>query len=431
MLPAVIPSKPAVPAARPSAGLPFSPICCHFASILSNFGTIGCFPLGPNRPVISKRDLPAMRVVLERSNLLKSLGHVHRVVERRNTIPILSNVLLVANGASLEMKATDLDLEMTEATAAKVERAGATTVPAHLLYDIVRKLPDGAEVMLKTDEDGTSMSVISGRSSFRLQCLPQSDFPELTAGSFSHIFRLEAETLKRLIEKTQFAISTEETRYYLNGIFLHTHEAGGNLKLRSVATDGHRLARAEVDAPAGSEGMPGIIIPRKTVSELQKLVDDPDVAVTTELSDTKIRFTIGSVVLTSKLIDGTFPDYQRVIPTGNDKQLVIDRQSFAQAVDRVSTISSERGRAVKLSIADGQVTLAVNNPDSGSATEELPAGYSADPLEIGFNARYLLDVAAQLTGGEAKFMLADAGSPTLIQDTADEQTLYVLMPMRV
>ncbi|MBE0691608.1 MAG: DNA polymerase III subunit beta [Aquamicrobium sp.] len=372
-----------------------------------------------------------MRVILERSNLLKSLNHVHRVVERRNTIPILSNVLLAASGASLEMKATDLDLEVTEATAANVEQAGATTVPAHLLYDIVRKLPDGAEVMLKLDDSGNFVSVISGRSSFRLQSLPQADFPELSAGSFSHIFRLESEALKGLIEKTQFAISTEETRYYLNGIFLHTHEEGGKLKLRSVATDGHRLARAEVEAPAGSEGMPGIIIPRKTVSELQKLVDDPDVAVTTELSDTKIRFTIGSVVLTSKLIDGTFPDYQRVIPTGNDKRLVIDRQSFAQAVDRVSTISSERGRAVKLSIASGGVTLTVNNPDSGSATEEIAADYDADPIEIGFNAKYLLDVAAQLTGSEARFLLADAGSPTLIQDTADDDALYVLMPMRV
>lgn len=372
-----------------------------------------------------------MRVILERSNLLKSLNHVHRVVERRNTIPILSNVLLSAQGSSLEMKATDLDLEVTEATAASMEQTGATTVPAHLLYDIVRKLPEGAEVMLKTDESGNSMSVVSGRSNFKLQCLPQSDFPELTAGSFSHIFRLDSQALRGLIEKTQFAISTEETRYYLNGIYLHAHESGGQLKLRAVATDGHRLARAEIEAPAGSEGMPGIIIPRKTVSELQKLVDDPDVAVTVELSETKIRFTIGSVVLTSKLIDGTFPDYERVIPTGNDKQLVIDRQSFAQAVDRVSTISSERGRAVKLSIADGQVTLTVNNPDSGSATEEIPADYDADPIEIGFNAKYLLDVAAQLTGGEARFMLSDAGSPTLIRDSTDENTLYVLMPMRV
>ena len=372
-----------------------------------------------------------MRVTLERSNLLKSLNHVHRVVERRNTIPILSNVLISADGASIELKATDLDLEVTEATAANVEQGGATTVPAHLLYDIVRKLPDGAEVMLKTDENGASMTVISGRSSFKLQCLPQSDFPELSAGSFSHIFRLDSSALRALIERTQFAISTEETRYYLNGIYFHTIESDGKLMLRAVATDGHRLARAEMEAPAGSEGMPGVIIPRKTVSEIQKLVDDPDVAVTTELSDTKIRFTIGSVILTSKLIDGTFPDYQRVIPTGNDKKLVIDRQTFAQAVDRVSTISSERGRAVKLAIGDGQVTLTVNNPDSGSATEELAADYDADPIEIGFNARYLLDIAGQLNGSEARFMLADSGSPTLIHDTADENALYVLMPMRV
>ncbi|GGA89486.1 DNA polymerase III subunit beta [Brucella endophytica] len=372
-----------------------------------------------------------MRVALERSNLLKSLNHVHRVVERRNTIPILSNVLLNADGASLKMKATDLDLEITEATPAQVEQAGATTVPAHLLYDIVRKLPDGAEVLLATNPDGNSMAVSSGRSNFRLQCLPQSDFPELTAGSFSHTFQLPATALKRLIDRTQFAISTEETRYYLNGIYLHSIEDNGALKLRAVATDGHRLARAELEAPAGCEGMPGIIIPRKTVAELQKLMDDPELTVTVELSESKIRFTIGSVVLTSKLIDGTFPDYQRVIPLGNDKKLTIDRQSFAAAVDRVSTISSERGRAVKLAIADGQLTLTVNNPDSGSATDELPAEYDADAIEIGFNSKYLLDITSQLSGSNAIFLLADAGSPTLVRDTGDEDALYVLMPMRV
>jgi DNA polymerase-3 subunit beta len=372
-----------------------------------------------------------MRVTLERSNLLKSLNHVHRVVERRNTIPILSNVLLKADGALLRMKATDLDLEVTETTAAMVEQAGATTVPAHLLYDIVRKFSEGAEVMLSTDANGATMSVISGRSNFRLQCLPQSDFPELDAGAFTHTFRMEAKDLKGLIDRTQFAISTEETRYYLNGIFLHTVESQGAAKLRAVATDGHRLARAEIDAPAGAAGMPGIIIPRKTVGELQKLLDEPDAAATVELSDAKIRFTIGSVVLTSKLIDGTFPDYQRVIPTGNDKKLVIDRQTFSSAVDRVSTISSERGRAVKLAIADSTVTLTVNNPDSGSATEELAGGYESDPIEIGFNAKYLLDIAGQLSGSDAVFMFADAGSPTLVTDTTDGDALYVLMPMRV
>ncbi|MXN44857.1 DNA polymerase III subunit beta [Shinella kummerowiae] len=372
-----------------------------------------------------------MRITLERSNLLKSLNHVHRVVERRNTIPILSNVLLRSDGASLDMKATDLDLEITEATPAQVEQAGATTVPAHLLYDIVRKLSDGSEVALATNADGSSMTVTSGRSKFSLQCLPQSDFPDLTAGSFSHTFRLKATDLKMLIDRTQFAISTEETRYYLNGIFIHTIESNGQLKLRAVATDGHRLARADVEAPSGSEGMPGIIIPRKTVGELQKLVDNPDLIVTVEVSDAKIRFTIGSIVLTSKLIDGTFPDYQRVIPTGNDKELKIDCQSFAQAVDRVSTISSERGRAVKLALGEGQLTLTVNNPDSGSATEELAVGYESDPLEIGFNAKYLLDITSQLSGTEAVFMLADPGSPTLVRDLAGDDALYVLMPMRV
>ncbi|MGQ3210259.1 DNA polymerase III subunit beta [Shinella sp.] len=372
-----------------------------------------------------------MRITLERSNLLKSLNHVHRVVERRNTIPILSNVLLRSDGTSLDMKATDLDLEITEATPAQVEQAGATTVPAHLLYDIVRKLSDGSEVALATNADGSAMTVTSGRSKFSLQCLPQSDFPDLTAGSFSHTFRLKATDLKMLIDRTQFAISTEETRYYLNGIFIHTIESNGQLKLRAVATDGHRLARADVEAPSGSEGMPGIIIPRKTVGELQKLVDNPDLIVTVEVSDAKIRFTIGSIVLTSKLIDGTFPDYQRVIPTGNDKELKIDCQSFAQAVDRVSTISSERGRAVKLALIEGQLTLTVNNPDSGSATEELAVGYDSDPLEIGFNAKYLLDITSQLSGTEAVFMLADPGSPTLVRDLAGDDALYVLMPMRV
>ncbi|MCB1445435.1 MAG: DNA polymerase III subunit beta [Rhizobiaceae bacterium] len=372
-----------------------------------------------------------MRITLERSNLLKSLGHVHRVVERRNTIPILSNVLLRAEGANLRLKATDLDLEITEAAPAMVEKAGATTVPAHLLYEIVRKLPDGSEVALTVNAEGTAMTVNSGRSKFSLQCLPEGDFPDLTAGSFSHSFKIKAADLKMLIERTQFAISTEETRYYLNGIYFHTVEAGDALKLRAVATDGHRLARAEIEAPSGSEGMPGIIIPRKTVGEIQKLVEDPEAMVQFEVSDAKVRLSFGDIVLTSKLIDGTFPDYQRVIPANNDKEMRVDVSTFASAVDRVSTISSERGRAVKLALSDGQMVLTVNNPDSGSATEELAVSYEGDPLEIGFNARYLLDITGQLAGDDAVFKLADPGSPTIILDSASGDALYVLMPMRV
>lgn len=372
-----------------------------------------------------------MRVTLERSNLLKSLNHVHRVVERRNTIPILSNVLIRAEGNELQFKATDLDLEVFEKSPAMVEQAGAITVPAHMLYDIVRKLPDGSEVMLAVDPEANTMKVTAGRSRFTLQTLPEADFPDITAGDFSHTFRIAAKEMSALIEHTQFAISTEETRYYLNGIYLHGVEDDGKLMLRAVATDGHRLARAQIEAPKGCEGMPGVIIPRKAVGEIQKLVEDPDGTVTIELSETKIRITVGPVVLTSKLIDGTFPDYNRVIPTGNDKELRLDRATFSSAVDRVSTISSERGRAVKLQLSDGQLVLAVNNPDSGSATEELAVAYDADPLEIGFNSRYLLDIASQLTAEETIFMLADPGSPTLIRDSSDNGVIFVLMPMRV
>jgi len=373
-----------------------------------------------------------MRVILERSNLLKSLNHVHRVVERRNTIPILSNVLLHADGASLEMKATDLDLEVTEATAATVEQAGATTVPAHLLYDIVRKLPEGAEVMLKTDEDGNAMSVISGRSSFRLQCLPQSDFPELSAGSFSHIFRLESSAVKTLIEKTQFAISTEETRYYLNGIFLHVAEDGaGNPVLKAAATDGHRLARVTVPQPTGAAGMPDVIVPRKCVGELRKLLDEADGEVEVSLSASKIRFGLGQAVLTSKLIDGTFPDYSRVIPTANDRLLKIDAKSLAAGVDRVSTIASEKTRAVKMALDQDRITLSVTSPENGRAEEEVAAAYSAQPFEIGFNARYLMDILGQIESDEVEVHLADAAAPTLIRENDKSAALYVLMPMRV
>ena len=372
-----------------------------------------------------------MRVTIERSNLLKSLGHVHRVVERRNTIPILSNVLLRADKNELHLKATDLDLEIFEKASAMVEQAGGTTVPAHMLHDIVRKLPEGSEVQLASEPDGNAISITAGRSRFSLQMLPDTDFPDITAGDFSHAFNLPATALKALIDHTQFAISTEETRYYLNGIYFHTVEDDGKMVLRAVATDGHRLARAQCEAPDGSTGMPGIIIPKKAVGEIQKLVEDPDTIVNVEVSDTKIRLTVGQVVLTSKLIDGTFPDYNRVIPEGNDKELKMDRLSFAQAVDRVSTISSERGRAVKLALSDGQIVLSVNNPESGSATEELAVEYSSEPLEIGFNSRYLLDISSQLSGEEAIFMLSDPGSPTLIRDSSGSGALYVLMPMRV
>ncbi len=372
-----------------------------------------------------------MRATLERSNLLKALNHVHRVVERRNTIPILSNVLLRADGANLTLKATDLDLEVLETVPAEVGLAGGTTVSAQTLYEIVRKLAEGAEISLETEADGRSLRIRSGRSDFTLQVLPDVDFPDLTVGEFPVDFTVKASELKELIDRTQFAISTEETRYYLNGIYLHIVAINDVKMLRAVATDGHRLAQAQLAAPAGSESMPGVIVPRKTVGELQKLLEAADDDIRVEVSDNKIRVTIGAVVLTSKLIDGTFPDYVRVIPQGNDKIMKVDRGAFAEAVDRVSTVASERGRAVKLALSDGSLMLSVNNPDSGSATEELGVDFGGEPIEIGFNAKYLLDIGGQLRSGTAVFKLADPGSPTLIEDDGDPNALFVLMPMRV
>ncbi len=378
-----------------------------------------------------------MKLVIDRGELLRGLGHVTSVVEKRTTIPILSNVLLNASEAGLRFRATDLEREVMEETRADVSQTGAATVPAHTLYDIARKLPDGAQVEIRRDNEKERLVLASGQSLFTLQTLAAEDFPDLSPGEFTHTFAIGAANLKRLIEKTRFAISTEETRYYLNGIYLHPATTDGKATLRAVATDGHRLAQAELPLPQGAEDMPGIILPRKTVHELVRLIESSEATVGVSVSASKVRFEIGTdkdvggVVLTSKLIDGTFPDYARVIPTANDKSLKVPNGAFVAAVDRVATIASDRGRAVKLNLSEGKLVLSVNNPEGGSATEEVAADYVATPLEVGFNARYLLDIAQQIESESAEFLLADAGSPTVVKDQSDGGSLYVLMPMRV
>lgn len=367
-----------------------------------------------------------MKLTLERSALLKGLSHVQSVVERRNTIPILSNVLMGGENGRLTLVATDLDIEVSESVEAGVDAPGQVTAPAHTLYDIVRKLPDGAQVQLTINSDDR-LDIDAGPAHFTLPLLPSGDFPKMTADGFTHDFALPGTDLARLIDKTRFAISTEETRYYLNGIYLHSKEG----LLRAVATDGHRLALAEQPLPAGSDGMPGVIIPRKTIGELRKLIDGTSGDVSVAVSESKIRFTTGTVVLTSKLIDGTFPDYERVIPRANTKELVLDNKVFASAVDRVQTISAEKSRSVKLSLTDSNLALSVNNPESGQAREDLPVNYDDEALEIGFNAKYLLDVAGQIEGQDATFMLESASSPALVTDSEDDQALFVLMPLRV
>ncbi len=371
-----------------------------------------------------------MKLTIERAALLRALGHVQSVVERRNTIPILSNVLLNAEGSRLSLTATDMDLEIVETVEAQVATPGAITAPAHTFYEIARKLPDGAQVDVE-GRPGEHMTVRSGRSVFRLGVLPVEDFPQMAGGDLPVRFALGAGDLRAMIDRTKFAISADETRYYLNGIYMHAGEREGVPVMKAVATDGHRLARVEMPLPDGAAEMPGIIVPRKTIGEIAKLIGDLDEEVQVELSDTKVRLSFGPVVLTSKLIDGTFPDYERVIPAGNDKVLEVEPKRFAQAVDRVSTITTDRGRAVKLALAPGQLTVSATSPDAGSADEELEVAYDADALEIGFNARYLLDITGQIDGDGCRVIIADGASPTIIQDAADGSAIYVLMPMRV
>ena len=372
-----------------------------------------------------------MNFTIERAALLRSLAHVQSVVERRNTIPILSNVKIEAAKGRLLLTATDMDLEVVESVAVHTAGPGATTVPAHTLYDIVRKLPDGAEVTFDSGGDAEKLIMRCGRSRFTLPCLPVADFPVMSGADLAHQFRVSPNALRGLIDRTRFAISTEETRYYLNGIYLHTAKRHGADVLRAVATDGHRLASVEVPLPDGAAGMPGVILPRKTVAEVRKLIDEAADDIVIALAETKIRFTFNDAVLTSKLIDGTFPDYEKVIPTGNEKQLDVDTKLFADAVDRVSAISSEKSRAVKLAVANGTLVLSASSPEYGSATEELEVDYAGEALEIGFNSRYLLDIAQQIEGASARLLMADASSPTLLREVGDESAIYVLMPMRV
>lgn len=372
-----------------------------------------------------------MKLSIERSALLKAVSQAQSVVERRNTIPILANVLIEAEGNTATFRATDLDIEVLDRAAAVVERPGATTVSAVTLHEIVRKLPDGALVSLIEDAATGRLTVQAGRSTFSLATLPREDFPVMASSDYQVNFAAPAKVLRRLFDKSKFAISNEETRYYLNGVYMHVAQGEEGPALRCVATDGHRLARIDAPLPDGAQGMAGVIVPRKTVGELRKLLDDDDAQIAVSVSETKVRFATPSITLTSKVIDGTFPDYARVIPTGNTRRLEVDAAEFAQAVDRVATVSSERSRAVKLQLDEDRLILSVNAPDSGAAEEELSVAYGDERLEIGFNAKYLLEIASQVDRENAVFLFNSKDDPTLMREGNDTSAIYVVMPMRV
>jgi DNA polymerase-3 subunit beta len=368
-----------------------------------------------------------MKLTIDRAMLIKPLGHVQSVVERRNTMPVLSNLVLKAEDGQLALTATDMDMDIVETVAAAVMEPGIVTTPAQLLYEIVKKLPDGAEVEISTSGEG-QVQINAGRSSFNLPTLPVDDFPAITNADMAAEFTLAAAELKALIESTGFAVSTEETRYYLNGIYLHLADSH---RLRAVSTDGHRLARAQMDMPANAEMMPSVIVPRKVVTEMSKLIDEFEGDIKVGLSDTRARFSFGSIEVTTKLIDGTFPDYERVIPTDNNHIMQVQVATFKESVDRVSIISAEKSRSVKMNLEAGALTLSASSSDAANATETIEVSYSGPSLEIGFNAKYLLDIATQIDGDMIEFALSDASAPTIIRSPGDDANLFVLMPMRV
>jgi DNA polymerase III subunit beta len=373
-----------------------------------------------------------MQFSIERAPLLKALSHVQSVVEKRTTIPILANVLLTAEQGSLALCATDMDIEMIEYIPATVAQSGTTTVAAARLYEIVRKLPDDSSITFQLNDAATSLSFSCGNSNFKLGCLPREDFPAMTAPADTQSFRVPVSAFKQLIDRTKFAMSNEETRYYLNGIYMHAVDEDNQPMLRAAATDGHRLARFQMALPAGAASMPGIIVPRKTVGELRKLLDEAGDDVLVAVTDKMIRLTFDHITLTSKLVDGTFPDYERVIPQQNDKTLTLDPRQFSKSVDRVATVAAEKTRAVKLSIKGKTLVLSASNTDADSAQEEVQVEFDhAAPLDIGFNAKYLLDVTQLIDSDSCRMLLGDGNTPAIVQDNHDLSALYVLMPMRV
>lgn len=374
-----------------------------------------------------------MKTTIERSALLNVLSHAQPIVERRNTIPILSNVLLEADEDMLHVTATDLDMLTNESVAASVERPGKVTVPAHTLFDIIRKMPEGPVSL--TAETGR-MTVVAGRSRFSLPTLPAEEFPHISTGDLPISFSIPASTLSDMIRATRHAISTEETRYYLQGIFLH---ARGNdrsgWRLAATSTDGHRLALATTDDPEGASALHdiarGVIVPRKCVLEIARMVDQVDGEVQIAMSGSKIRFELGRMTYVSKLIDGTFPDYQRIIPTDNDSVVLVDAEELAKGIDRVSTIATEKTRAVKVSVERNRLTLSVNSPDNGLATEEIEIEYGGKPIEIGFNSRYFLDALNLIKGGRVELAMKDAAAPVIMRKEGDAHNIGIIMPMRV
>jgi len=368
------------------------------------------------------------------SDLLKAISHIHGVVEIRHTLPILSNMIITVKDGSLKLCSTNLDIYCSDQVSAEVVSQGEISVSASTFYEIVKRLPNGSDLHATLDEVSSSLILKCGRSKFNLTTMKTDDFPMIADSDLDTKFVLSATELIRMIDKTKFAISNEETRYYLNGIFFHKAQKNSIEILRAVATDGHRLAQYDIPLPQGAEDMTGLIIPKKTILELRRVLDDANGDINISLNDNKIKFSFNELTIISKVIDGTFPDYTKVIPKNNNKVFATNSNELKSAIDRVSAVSiSEeiKSKAIKLLIESNKLLLSVESLSRGSANEEVDINYNEERVEIGFNSRYLVDICNEIDGDEVIVHILDSISPAIILDKSDENLFFVLMPMRI
>ena len=371
-----------------------------------------------------------MQFVVKRDILLKSLNFVQGVVEKKNTLPILSNVLLQLKNNKLLIIATDLDIIFyDEISEVKILKEGSTTTSASVLYDILRKISSNSELNFDLKSEN-KISLKSENADFNLLCLPTDNFPTFSDEFEGKEISLNNNRFLKLLNKTRISISNDDTRHYLNGIFLHVTESSGRNFLTGVATDSHRLSSSSLEIESNSD-FNSLILPRKTVFQLSSLLTDTSEQLTMQSSDNKIKFTLGNMKLISKVIDGKFPDYKKVVPTTNDKTLIVSCKDFINSIERVTSVSLDRKEGVKLAINKDNVQLSVNSANSGEGNEKIKAEFNSESLNISFNSKYLIDIASEVEDKNLNINLKDSVSPVLIKDVTDKNSYYVIMPMKI
>ncbi len=372
-----------------------------------------------------------MKYIVSKPVIFKTLSHLQNVVSKKNTLPILSNILIEADQNTLTLSATDMDISIKETINCNVLEPGSTTINAQMMFDIIKKLPDNSEIEFISN-NGKILTIRSNVSKFSLSCLPKDEFPIIDViPKNGKKLSVSSQTMFNLINKTKFAISNEETRYFLNGLYFNMSPTKDSTNLTFVGTDGHRLATSSFSLNNVINDVPGVIIPKKTIFELSKLLSENTSDIEINISPNKIIFYIDNLVLISNLIDGNFPDYKRVIPNNNNNHLMVNRINLYSAVDRVSTISNEKSPSIKFKLLKNLINLSTVNNENSTATEDINVNYDGSEIEIGFNSKYIMDILDNLEGDEIKISFNDNSSPIIAQDESNADTIFVLMPMRV